>query len=76
MKITDPATFDQYYQALVEKDADYVGVFFVGVLTTSVFCIATCHARKPKKENVEFYTTFKAALWHDISHLCAYVSHQ
>lgn len=62
MKITDPATFDQYYQALEEKDADYVGVFFVGVLTTSVFCIATCHARKPKKENVEFYTTFKSAL--------------
>lgn len=49
MKITDPATFDQYYQALVEKDADYVGVFFVGVLTTSVFCIATCHARQKKK---------------------------
>lgn len=34
----------------------------MGVKTTSVFCIATCRARKPKLENVEFYTTFKEAL--------------
>ena len=34
----------------------------MGVKTTSVFCIATCRARKPKKENVVFYPSFKAAL--------------
>ena len=30
--------------------------------TTGVFCIAVCRARKPKRENVEFYRDFKSAL--------------
>lgn len=62
MPITDAATIDQYYQALLDKDPDYVGVFFAGVVTTSVFCLPICRARKPKKCNVVFYTTFKEAL--------------
>jgi len=62
MLITDKKRVEDYYHALVTKDASYVGVFFVGVKTTSVFCIATCRARKPKFENVEFYTSFKDAL--------------
>ena len=37
-------------------------IFYVGVKTTSIFCIATCRARKPKLENVEFYTTLKEVL--------------
>jgi AraC family transcriptional regulator of adaptative response/methylated-DNA-[protein]-cysteine methyltransferase len=53
---------DEYYNALVNKDSNYIGIFYAGVITTSVFCIATCRARKPKKENVSFYTTFKDAL--------------
>ncbi|MCX8669697.1 methylphosphotriester-DNA--protein-cysteine methyltransferase family protein [Gilliamella sp. B2865] len=51
-----------YYKALLEKDESYVGVFYSGVKTTSVFCIATCRARKPKFENVEFFSSFKSAL--------------
>ncbi|WP_459211513.1 bifunctional transcriptional activator/DNA repair enzyme AdaA [Aquimarina rhabdastrellae] len=62
MRITDRNTIETYYQALLERKQGFVGIFFVGVKTTSVFCIATCRARKPKKENVEFYTTFKEAL--------------
>lgn len=62
MLITQQSKIDTYYQALVERATDFVGIFYVGVKTTSVFCIATCHARKPKKENVEFYTSFKEAL--------------
>ncbi|OWY37207.1 XRE family transcriptional regulator [Xenophilus sp. AP218F] len=62
MRVADPAVEDRYYQALLARAADHVGVFYVGVRTTGVFCIATCRARKPKRENVEFYTTFKAAL--------------
>ncbi len=53
---------DEYYQALLSRDSKYVGIFFVGVTTTAVFCIATCRARKPKKENVVFYKTFSEAL--------------
>ncbi len=64
MKITiqNKLRFNEYYQALLDRNPQYIGVFFVGVKTTSVFCIATCRARKPKKENVEFYPSFKEAL--------------
>lgn len=62
MIITNPTKVSQYYKALVDRNASYVGIFFVGVKTTSVFCIATCRARKPKFENVAFYTSYKSAL--------------
>ena len=62
MRITENKTMDTYYKALLERRRDFVGIFFVGVKTTSVFCISTCRAKKPKKENVEFFTTFKDAL--------------
>lgn len=62
MQITDPKTIKSYYEALVERKQNYLGIFYVGVKTTMVFCIATCRARKPKKENVIFYSTFKEAL--------------
>jgi len=62
MLITNANKITRYYKALVDRESNYVGIFYVGVKTTSVFCIATCRARKPKFENVEFYTTFKDAL--------------
>jgi len=62
MLITEKKKIDTFYKALLNREQSFVGIFFVGVKTTSVFCIATCRARKPKLENVEFYTTFKEAL--------------
>lgn len=62
MLVTEPERITAYYDALVDKRSDFVGIFYAGVKTTSIFCIATCRARKPKKENVEFYTSFKDAL--------------
>ncbi len=53
---------DEYYQALLDKNSSYEGVFFVGVKTTGVFCRPTCRARKPKKENCEFFETAEQAL--------------
>ncbi len=52
----------RYYQALLGKDSDYEGIFYVGVRTTGVFCRPTCPARKPKFENCEFFATAKEAL--------------
>ena len=60
--IDQPALIEQYYQALLDKNPDYLGIFYAGVRTTSIFCLPTCRARKPKKENVAFFRTFKAAL--------------
>lgn len=62
MLITDQTKIKLYYKALLDREQSYAGIFYVGVKTTSVFCIATCRARKPKFENVEFYTSVKGAL--------------
>lgn len=57
-----PTIAADYYDALVRRDADYDGLFYVGVRTTGVFCRPTCPARKPKKENCEFFPNAKSAL--------------
>lgn len=52
----------RYYQALVERDSQFDGIFFVAITTTGVFCHATCRARKPKFENCVFYKKAEEAL--------------
>ena len=64
MPVVEATKTEAYYQALLDRNESFVGIFFVGVKTTSVFCIATCRARKPKRENVEFFSTFKEAMDH------------
>lgn len=54
-------TADRMYQAIIEKDTRFEGVFFTAVKTTGIFCRPTCTARKPKRENVEFFTSSKEA---------------
>lgn len=57
-KLTD----NRKYKALVEKDPSFEGIFFAGVKTTGIFCRPTCRARKPKRENVDFFPSTKEAL--------------
>jgi AraC family transcriptional regulator of adaptative response/methylated-DNA-[protein]-cysteine methyltransferase len=45
----------EMYAALVRRDRTFEGIFFVGVRTTGIFCRPGCPARKPKRENVEFF---------------------
>ena len=52
------------YNALLKKDSSFEGLFFVAVKTTGIFCRPTCTARKPKRENVEFFNTSKDAIVH------------
>jgi len=52
----------EYYHALLEKNSEYEGIFFVGVISTGVFCRPTCPARKPKFENCEFFESAEEAL--------------
>jgi AraC family transcriptional regulator of adaptative response/methylated-DNA-[protein]-cysteine methyltransferase len=52
------------YRALTRRDPAYEGVFFVAVKTTGIFCRPTCRAKKPRAENVEFFSSASAAL-HD-----------
>ncbi|WP_290799124.1 bifunctional transcriptional activator/DNA repair enzyme AdaA [Flavihumibacter sp. UBA7668] len=55
-------TDDRKYQALVEKDPEFEGIFITGVKTTGIFCRTTCTARKPKRENVEFFPGVRDAI--------------
>ena len=53
---------DEMYRALCERDSEYDGLFFVGVRTTGIFCRTVCNARKPKRENIDFFRTVNDAL--------------
>lgn len=52
----------EMYRALVERDHSFEGIFYACVRTTGIFCRPTCHARKPKPENVEFAASVQEAL--------------
>jgi len=50
------------YRALVNRDSSFEGIFFIGVRTTGIFCRPTCSAKKPARENVDFFATASEAL--------------
>lgn len=52
---------DEYWQAVVERNPGFDGVFFYGVLTTGVYCRPSCNARSPLRKNVRFYPTAESA---------------
>ncbi|MBS0662134.1 MAG: DNA-3-methyladenine glycosylase 2 family protein [Verrucomicrobia bacterium] len=54
-------TNDQMYSRVLAGDASYNGRFFTGVLTTGIYCLPACKARKPKLANVRFFPTCEAA---------------
>ena len=55
-------SFEAMYRALVNRDPSFEGIFFVGVRTTGIFCRPTCTAKKPARENVDFFATPSEAL--------------
>lgn len=50
-----------YWQAIETNDARFDGAFVFGVKTTGIFCKPSCSARKPKRENVEFFDAVERA---------------
>lgn len=49
------------YARLLASDATCNGHFFTGVLTTGIYCLPSCKARKPRPENVRFFPSCEAA---------------
>ena len=49
------------WEAVSKRDHSFDGIFYVGVLTTGVYCKPSCSARRPLQKNVRFYPTPKAA---------------
>ena len=51
------------YRALLARNREYDGLFFVGVKTTGIFCRPSCPARKPQARNVQYFATARDALF-------------
>jgi len=56
-----PLTFDQMLARMYASDRSADGLFITGVVTTGIYCLPSCPARKPKAENVVFYGTEEEA---------------
>lgn len=52
---------DRMYERVLASDPTCNGAFFTGVLTTGIYCLPSCRARKPRRENVRFFPTCAAA---------------
>lgn len=64
LQLADGATlFDSavYESARQARDPRYDGRFFVGVLTTGIYCRPICPVRIPKQENIQLYRSAAAA---------------
>jgi len=46
---------------MLASDPAYDGRFLTGVLTTGIYCLPSCRARKPKPDNVRFFHNPEAA---------------
>ena len=49
------------YARVLASDASCNGRFFTGVMSTGIYCLPACTARKPKAGNVRFFPTCEAA---------------
>ncbi len=60
---------DELYRRFCRSDASLDGRVLVAVRTTGIYCLPSCRARKPKRENVRFYFT-RAEAEHDGFRAC------
>ena len=52
---------DVCFRALAARDHRFDGQFFVGVVTTGIYCRPVCPARTPLRRNVRFYRSAATA---------------
>ena len=58
LKLTD----DKKYEFIGSRNRKFDYKFVTAVKTTGIFCLPSCRAKKPNKENVVFYDTKKEAI--------------
>ena len=61
MATTTPP-YQEMLAAFAGRDSSYDGAFVAAVRTTGIFCRASCPARRPRPDNVEFFESADAAL--------------
>lgn len=52
---------DQYWEAVVHRDAAYDGTFVYAVKTTGIYCRPSCPSRRAFRQNVVFYSDAERA---------------
>lgn len=55
-------SFDEMLARMYASDSSADGLFITGVLTTGIYCLPSCPARKPNAQNVVFFGTEGEAL--------------
>lgn len=45
------------WQAVIERDARFDGMFIYGALSTRIFCKPSCPSRRPKREGILFFAS-------------------
>ncbi|PXX98389.1 bifunctional DNA-binding transcriptional regulator/O6-methylguanine-DNA methyltransferase Ada [Halomonas sp. LBP4] len=63
-RVDPPCTFttdEARWQAVLNRDTTADGAFVYAVRSTGIYCRPTCSARRPRRENTEFYTDGDAA---------------
>ena len=54
-------TSDEMYEAVIQNDEKYDGVFFYAVKSTGIYCRPSCKSKIPKRENTVFFITSEEA---------------
>ncbi len=54
--------FDRVYEAVVNRETTYEGIYYTAVKTTKIVCRPTCRAKTPLAGNVTFYATLEEAV--------------
>jgi AraC family transcriptional regulator of adaptative response / DNA-3-methyladenine glycosylase II len=50
-----------YYQAFLSRDPRFDGIFYIGVISTGIYCRPICSARRPKESNCRFFKSASEA---------------
>ncbi len=54
-------SLDEMWRLVAHRDPSADGHVFYGVKTTGVFCRPSCSSRRPRRENIEFFTDLVSA---------------
>ncbi|MFX0115260.1 MAG: Ada metal-binding domain-containing protein [Candidatus Hodarchaeota archaeon] len=60
--IMEKLAHDVMLKARLTRDATYDGKFYIGVRTMKIFCIPSCKAKIPRKENMVFFSDREEAI--------------
>ncbi|MBW5449134.1 helix-turn-helix domain-containing protein [Cohnella sp. CFH 77786] len=55
----DDPVFAAVYATMLRRDTAYDGIYYVGIVTTGIFCRPSCRSRLPKPENVRVYRSIE-----------------